>query len=584
MKDYLSLYFVFLIVMMTIPIFIYSIGYIKEYKNEYCIEYFWLIMILFVLSMIGVVLSSNSISFVVFWELMSVSSFLLVIFEYKKRENIKAGIMYFIMTHISGIFVIIMFIVILKYTKSMNFYFIMQNCSNLNNSQKNIILILALLGFGCKAGLVPLHAWLPKAHPCAPSNISALMSGVMLKIALYGFIRVSFMFMNNISVYFGIFIMILGAVTAIFSILNALFQNDIKKLLAYSSVENIGIIFSTLGLSLIMSSYGFKSISVLALTAALFHILNHAAFKSLLFTCAGSVLYATSTKNMDELGGLYNKMKCASICAFIGTASVAVVPPLNGFASEILILENFIQSITLLNQPMVDMIIILCGLLLVFTSGVAIWTFIKSYGITYLGKARTQKAVKVKKLPISMNIGMAILSLYTILLGTFSPFLIKYIYCSMLSLLNINSDNNGIHIGYEITIVSGILILVGLLLYILMKDLSKEKETEVYETWACGFCKGKSYIQYSSSGFTQPAARLIGKIVNYKKEAVIKETILLKQKNEDIVEKNVYTRIIDFIDFIAENIVKIHYGKIQIYISYIFISLIISIIIVLKFV
>jgi hydrogenase-4 component B len=578
MHDFLSLYFIALIIIAAVPVFIYSFGYLKEYRKNYSIKYFWGMMISFILSMIGVVLSDNSISFIVFWELMSATSFFLVIYEYKKSENIKSGIMYFIMTHISGLLVMIMFILIAKFTGTYDFITIAGNAKQLPDFQKWIILIFALLGFGSKAGLVPMHAWLPKAHPAAPSNVSALMSGIMLKIAVYGFIRTAFIFMGNISVYYGILIMVIGTATAIFSVINALFQNDIKKLLAYSSAENIGLIFSTLGLSLILRSFSLDGLSALTLTAALFHILNHAVFKSLLFMSAGSVLFATSTKNMNELGGLYKKMRFAGICAFVGTAAIAAIPPLNGFAGEILIFSNFIQSVSNLNSPAISIVIIFCGITLALTSGGVIWASVKSFGITFLGEPRSLKAVNVKKIPASMNIGMAILAAYTVILGVFSPFVINFIYKWI-------SKTNYVNIaGYEITVISAILILVVLIIYSFTKVFSKEEKVHSNETWGCGFSNKKPYIQYSPDGFVQPGIKLMGNIVSYRKEVNVKETIYIRGRIRDIIESNIYLRLIKAVDYIASKIIKIHYGKIQIYVSYIFIALIISIIFVIKFV
>ena len=255
MKDFLSLYFLVLILLISIPIIIYTKGYIKEYQEKYSTKYFWLMMMTFIFAMVGVVLSGNSICFLFFWELMSVASFLLVIYDYTNKENVKSGVLYFIMTHISGLFLIVMFGMLYKFTGEMDFKGIMDKAYLLTNPEKLTILILGLIGFGTKAGLMPLHAWLPKAHPAAPSNISALMSGVMLKIALYGFIRVSFVFINKVPLGFGLAVMLIGALSALYSIINGLFQEDIKKLLAYSSAENIGMIFSTLGLAMIFNCY-----------------------------------------------------------------------------------------------------------------------------------------------------------------------------------------------------------------------------------------------------------------------------------------------------------------------------------------
>jgi len=578
MHDFLSIYFIALIIITALPVIIYSFGYVEEYRKYYSIKYFWAMLLFFIASMTGVVLSNNSVSFIVFWELMSVSSFFLVIFEYKKRESVKAGIMYFIMTHISGLMVMIMFILLYKFTGSYDFHVIADYTGQLTDYQRWAVLIFALIGFGSKAGLVPLHAWLPKAHPSAPSNASALMSGIMLKIALYGFIRVAFIFVKDASVYFGVTVMVIGTVTAIYSVLNSLSQNDIKKLLAYSSAENIGMIFSAIGLALTLRSLNIGNISSLALAAAMFHILNHAVFKSLLFMSAGSVLFATSTKNMNELGGLYKKMKFVAICAFIGTAAIASVPPLNGFAGEILIFVSFIQALASVKIPLISITILFCGITLALTSGGVVWASVKSFGTTYLGEARTSKAEDIHDVPASMKAGMAVLAAFAIAFGVFSPFIINLIY-------RWTSGNYAANaVGYEITIVSGFLALVILLICFVTTRLFKCSTTAESRTWGCGFNTFKPYMQYSPDGFIQPGLKLFGNITGYSKDVKIKETIHLKGRVRDIIEANLYFRVVEIVDKAASKIIKIHYGKIQIYLSYIFVSLIISLILVLKFV
>lgn len=583
MKDFLSLYFAFIIVLISIPMIIYSLGYVKEYKQKYSITYFWIMMMVFIFSMLGVILSGNCIVFMVFWEIMSVSSFFLVIYDYYEKINIQNGIIYFIMTHISGLLLMFMFALIGKYSGSMYFSGIISYSKMFTTNQKSIIIILAVLGFGAKAGLIPLHAWLPKAHPSAPSNISALMSGVMLKIALYGFIRVAFMFMKDIPVPCEVAVMLIGALTAIFSIINALYQNDIKKLLAYSSAENIGIIFSTLGISMIFNSFGLKELSVIALAAALFHILNHAVFKSLLFSSAGSVLYATGTKNMNELGGLHKKLKLTAYCAFIGTAAISAIPPLNGFASETLILKSFIQGAIAVKKPEFVLLILASGILLAFTSGGVLWCSVKSFAMTFLGEPRTEKAVKVHEVPAAMNIGMIILSVYSVVLGILSPLFLEFISKIAANISVQNADINIDSFGYEITIIAAVLTAVIVGTQIIFK-FSDKRKTESNITWGCGFNKPKAYIQYSPDGLVHPSSRVVGQLAGYKKEVKVTSTVFLRQKTRDLIDKYIYENIIKLVDFISQRIIKIHYGKIQIYISYIFIALIFAIVFVLKFV
>jgi hydrogenase-4 component B len=580
-RDFLSTFFTVLIVLISIPVLIYSLGYLKEYKEKYSFKYFWMVFSIFILSMIGVVISENSVAFMVFWEIMSISSFFLVIYEHKNKEALKSGINYFIMTHISGVSLMLMFGFIYKFTGSMDFREIVRVQSLIPN--KGLIFTFALIGFGAKAGLIPLHAWLPKAHPSAPSNVSALMSGVMLKVAVYGFIRVVFILLGGVSYKYGFVVLLLGTITAIYTIINSLLQSDNKKLLAYSSSENIGIIFAAIGLALILNNLKLYEMSILALTAGLFHALNHGVFKSLLFTGAGSSLYATGTKNMNELGGLYKKMKFTTVCVFIGTAAISSVPPLNGFASESLILLSFIKSAYLLNSKKLLLAIILCGIILALVAGGAIFSAVKAFGITYLGEPRSEKAVHIHQIPLSMKIGMGILAVYSIIFGVFSPFIIGRISRGLSNLLFKKQYITIGAFGYEVTIIAFLFALIILLILLISKLLDKGKNIEVNGTWSCGFNTFKGNMQYSGDGYSQPAARYFGIFAGYKKEANIKASILLKQKTQDVIERLLYRPVINFINLFSNKVVKIHYGKIQLYITYILIALLVSLTLVIKF-
>jgi hydrogenase-4 component B len=578
MRDFLSIYFIVLILVATLPNIIYSIGYVEEYRSDYSTRYLWGMLALFVASMAGVVLAGNSISFMIFWELMSVSSFFLVIFERKKSENIKSGIMYFIMTHISGLLVMVTFIMIAKFSGTYDFNLLAGKASNLTGQQCLAILILALAGFGSKAGLVPLHAWLPKAHPAAPSNVSAMMSGIMLKIAAYGFIRVAFIFASGVSAYFGLAVMLIGTATAIYAVINSLAQNDIKKLLAYSSSENMGMVFAVLGLALMLRSLGLHELSALALAAAMFHMLNHGVFKSLLFMSAGSVLFATGTKNMNELGGLARKMKFASACALVGTAAVAAVPPLNGFAGEILIYGSFIQAISQVEVPWLAVSILFCGIILALTGGGVIWASVKSFGMTYLGEPRSSKAEEVHDIPKTMKVGMASLAACAVLFGVFSPAIINLVYRWAYGSPSASAA------GWEITVMSAVLLLAAAAVYFASRKLSNSQPDSVGGTWACGFNYFSPNMEYSPDGFVQPGMRIFGSAAGYRKEVKVDGAVHTRARVRDVIEHGVYARVVSAVDYIASRIIKIHYGKIQIYVSYIFVSLIVSLILVLKFV
>lgn len=582
LNDPLSIFFSLLIIIIFIPTFIYSLGYIKEYINKYSGNYNIFLLILFAISMLGVVLANDFITFMVFWEIMSFVSFFLVIFEYKESQNISSGIMYFIMTHISGFFLLFMFLLLIKFTGLTNLKDLSLSKDLLTSSQSELILILAIIGFGAKAGFVPVHVWLPKAHPSAPSNASALMSGVMLKVSLYGFIRIAFFVLKDISVNYALLVVVLGVITAIFSVFNALIQIDIKKLLAYSSAENIGIILSTLGLSLVFKSYGYYQFASLALTAALFHIFNHAVFKSLLFTGAGSVLFATGTKNMNQLGGLYNKMKFATICSFIGTAALAAVPPTNGFASEILILKSFVLAATGILNPWVVFIIIFSGVFLALTGGAAVYTAVKCFGITYLGSNRTGESMKIHKIPFTMNLGMGMLALICVFSGIFSPFIVKKITNISNSILNVSETTINNNVSYEVFAVSIILIVVTLFIIVLSKIYEKNNKIMMNNTWGCGFNNLNANMQYTGNGLSQPATRLFSKITGYTKKSFVSSNVNIKVGSFDIFEKFMYKPIVKFINILAGSVVKIHMGQIRIYVIYIFIALAMTVLLASK--
>jgi len=565
----LSYFFAFIITSVFVPIFIYSLGYMREYAKEYSLKYFWFFTITFFVSMIMTVFSNNMISFMVFWKIMSISSFFLVIFEYKKSVTVQTGIFYFIMTHISGLTLMFMFALLYKYTGEV--YFNDMKNVNLMPNQATLIFYLSIIGFGAKAGLLPLHAWLPKAHPAAPSNISALMSGVILKVAIYGFILVNFIIVRNYNMANGIVLLLIGVLTAVISILNAVFQKDIKSLLAYSSAENIGIIFSAIALAMILVSQNIYQTSMLAMSAALFHVLNHSVFKSLLFSSAGSVLFATSTKNMNELGGLHKTLKYTTVFAFIGMASISAIPPFNGFASESLIFTSFLKSMSLVPNRNVSTFITVCLAVLALTSSGAVYTATKYFGIVFLGEPRSEKARNVHKVPATMDIGMGILSVYTVVLGVFSPYVIKVISNISADVLDLNRSDT-VFINTDVIYIS----LAIFVLNIVLVSISKTNKVERHETWGCGLNAVKPYMQYSGDGFSQPASRYFREAAGYKKHVSKTDSIFLKTSLHDIFYENVYIPMNKIVDFIALKIVKIHYGKIQVYILHILTALILA--------
>ncbi|HIH36739.1 MAG TPA: hydrogenase membrane subunit, partial [Methanocellales archaeon] len=360
--DNLASFFIILISLIGLSVAVYSISYSEHFENEIKRNLLVSLTAFFILSMVFVVASHNLIAFLFFWELMSISSFMLVMFDYDKPETKKAGIFYFVMTQMSTIFLLFAFTLIYNHTNSLDY----TQLQGLSAPLSSLIFLSLTAGFAIKAGLIPFHKWLPYAHPASPSSISALMSGVMIKVAIYGFLRFLFLLPEQ-QLWWGILILITGTVSALLGVIYALKEHDIKRLLAYHSIENIGIILLGVGLYMLFSFYRVRDLAMISIFAALFHTLNHALFKSLLFLNSGSVVHRMNTKNIEEMGGLIKKMPHTALLFLIGAISISALPPFNGFVSELMIFQVFLKF-NVLSSPIIKIILILSLSLFALTS------------------------------------------------------------------------------------------------------------------------------------------------------------------------------------------------------------------------
>ena len=331
--DRLSAFFIFVIFFIALWSSIYGIGYAKHFYKKYDLGVLGFFYNAFIAGMLLVVSAHNAIFFLIVWEIMSLASYFLVVFENKEKENIKAGSLYFIMTHAGTAFIMLAFLFLYKATGSFDFGVMKENIGNISPLMKDAIFALAFIGFGSKAGIIPAHIWLPSAHPAAPTHVSALMSGVMIKTGIYMFIRIFIDILPGAHLWWGVVVLIAGMTSALLGVLYALTEHDIKKLLAYHSIENIGIILLGLGSSLVFLALNLKTLAILGLVAALFHTLNHATFKALLFLGVGSVISKMHTRNMEEYGGLIRYMPQTAFLFLIGSLAISALPPFNGFFS-----------------------------------------------------------------------------------------------------------------------------------------------------------------------------------------------------------------------------------------------------------
>ncbi|MBE3573367.1 MAG: hydrogenase 4 subunit B [Moorella humiferrea] len=421
--DSLSAFMVLVISLLSAATAIYSLSYMEEYvgRGAGVMGFF---NNLFIASMALVVTIGNAFYFLIFWEMMTLASYFLVCFDQEDEEGVKAGFIYLLMAHAGTAMIMLSFILFFVHTGT--FDFASFRSANLPPATKHLAFLLAFFGFGAKAGIVPLHIWLPRAHPAAPSNASALMSGVMIKTAIYGILRVGVDFLGSSAWWWGLTVLAFGAISAVLGVLYALGEHDLKRLLAYHSVENVGIILMGTGVGMIGVASGQPVLGVLGILAGLYHLINHAVFKGLLFLGAGSVVYRVHTKNMEEMGGLARRMPWTGLAFLIGAVAISAIPPLNGFVSEWFTYQSlFIASTS--GILTVKVLSPLFGVMLALTGALAAMCFVKAYGVTFAGPFRSKHAREAREVPVPMLTGMAILAAGCIALGLGAPVVAPYI-------------------------------------------------------------------------------------------------------------------------------------------------------------
>lgn len=579
--DPLSGFFLSIVGIIAICAGIYSIGYLKHNEdNEYVRRVIFFTGI-FIASMYLTLLAHDVFSFMLAWESMSISSYFLVLANNKEAKNRHAAFLYLIMAHISGLLILFAYCVLVKF--SGNFSFDAIHSLPLSQSWATFAFLLAFAGFGMKAGLLPFHVWLPEAHPAAPSHISALMSGVMLKIAIYGFIRFAFYLLGDIEWQWGMVVLIIGSASAIFGILYALTQNNLKKLLAYSSIDNIGIIFLSLGLSMIFINAGHTVLGALGLIAALYHILNHAIFKSLLFFGAGAILHQTHEDNLENMGGMIHKMPLTALLFLVGSISISALPPFNGFVSEWLVFQTALQS-TSLSSGILRSIVPITASLLALTSVLVGVVFVKTYGIGFLGQPRSQNVKSHKDPKFSMLFGMGILALLCLLLGIFPTFIISVLNVIPKYLINseIIANNNWlwlVPINTSISSYSAPIILFALLLTVLVLcvflRICKSKYRTIAKPWECGFGKINYRMQYSATAFAMPLRRVFSGAWQIKELIEKNAKIFYKLEINDWLLRYVYEPCGNIMTSLTKKLALIQGGNIRIYLIYIFITLLV---------
>ncbi|MCC7271784.1 MAG: hydrogenase 4 subunit B [Alphaproteobacteria bacterium] len=535
-----------------------------------------------------VVLAADAFTFLLCWEFMSLASWALVMAHHREEGNARAGYVYLVMAGFGTMALLLAFGLLAGAGGDYGFDAI--RAAQRPAFVPTLVLVLMLLGAGSKAGLVPLHVWLPLAHPAAPSHVSALMSGVMTKVAIYGFVRVVFDLLGTPAWWSGIVVLVLGAVTAVLGILHALMERDLKRLLAYSTIENVGVVFICLGLALAFQASGMGAAAALALTAALFHVLNHSLFKSLLFFGAGAVLSATGHRDMERLGGLIHRMPQTSVAFLVGCVAIAALPPFNGFVSEWLAFQAILQS-PQVPQWGLRIIVPAVGGLLALAAALAAACFVRAFGITFLGRPRSDAAATAHEVDRWSLAAMLALAVGCLLAGILPGLVIDALAPVTLALLGERMPAQaGLDWLSIVPIAAGrssynpllvfVFIVASAALAVAVAHRLGSRALRRGPAWGCGFPDPGPVAQYSAGSFAQPLRRVFGTLLFRARERVEMPApgsvapARFTLEMHDLVWDRLYMPIASGIGFAADRLNRLQFLTIRRYLSLVFVSLV----------
>ena len=593
--DGLGTFFVLVLSLLGVALSIYSLGYVRGYKGSKSAGLLGAFFNALLLSTLLVFLADNAFFFLMAWEIMALTAFCLVSFEHEHKETRAAGVLYFIMSHIGTGCLILAFLLLFQATGSYQFDGFHHLGEKLPEGERHAVFLLFLVGFGVKAGIVPLHIWLPAAHPVAPSNVSALLSGVLIKAGIYGLTRVFFDFLGTPPMWWGVTVLTLGTVSAVLGVLYALMEHDLKRLLAYHSIENIGIILMGLGAALMFLQAGRPAMATLALVAALYHTINHAVFKALLFLGAGAVLHSTHTRNMEEMGGLAKRMPQTAAFFLIGAVAISALPPLNGFVSEWLTYQSLLQGFGSTNH-LVRIMFPISGAMLALTGALAAACFVKAFGISFLGQSRSEAAAHAHDVAPSMLCGQGILAAVCVGLGLFPTVFLRLLdpVTQQLTELKLSPQltlADGLVLGTLLpkggTVSTLGMVAAGLILLsipaLLWALFSRRSQVRIGPTWDCGLRGLTPQMQYSATGFSKPIRMIFKALFRPRRELqreydyspYFAKTMRFESLVEEVFEKRFYRPLHGSLLLFSRRVRALQAGSIQSYLIYIFVTLLV---------
>nr|WP_320191992.1 proton-conducting transporter membrane subunit [uncultured Desulfobacter sp.] len=573
--DGLSAFFLTAIFAVSLMAAIYSFHYMESDEDGIKIGVNYFFFSILIASMALVVTAANILTFMISWEIMSLSSFFLVIYGHESAENRKAGYLYFVFTHVGAMFILAAFGLIYGHTGSFDFALM----ADVPETIKILIFVLSFIGFGSKAGVFPFHVWLPHAHPAAPSHISAVMSGVMIKTGIYGILRI-YTILDFHTPVFGYITLIAGVVSGILGVVYALGQHDIKRLLAYHSVENIGIILIGLGVGMIGAATGNPLVAVLGFSGGILHVLNHSIFKSLLFMGAGMVLHQTGTRSIDALGGLLKGMKVTGTTFIIASLAICGLPPFNGFVSEFFIYMGSFKSIPLGSMSFAMSIFAIISLAII--GGLALACFTKVVGVVFQGEPRTPAAENAKEHGVAMMFPMGVLAVACVVIGVYPKI---FINMTLKAVQALGLDYGQVpvapfgQITCNITFAALLFVVIVLIIMAVRSIYYKNKTVTTSGTWGCGFTQPTVKMQYTGSSYA-------GSILEFFSAAApltedhppIKGRFPSKTHYHshvsDIAELHMINAVVRPVFYLFDKLRWMQHGDIHLYIGYILLAII----------
>jgi hydrogenase-4 component B len=587
--DSLAAFFLMVIGAVGAGVSVFAAGYFRKAEGTppglLCLEYH-----VFLAAMTMVVLAADAYAFMVMWETMALSSYFLVTANHRVAEVRRAGFVYLTMAHIGAVAILLCFGVLQANTG--DYTFANMRAQSLSPFWGSVAFLLALLGFGAKAGLLPVHVWLPEAHPAAPSPVSALMSAVMLKTAIYGMLRVSFDLLHQQFWWWGGVLLALGLATALFGVVFAAAQVDMKRLLAYSSIENIGLLFAAIGLALIFSAYGMKSLAALALTAALYHVASHAVFKSLLFLSTGCVLHATAERSLGKLGGLIRYMPWVAWVTLIGVLTSAGLPPLGGFVSEWLLLQSFLFTPSL-PDALLNMLIPVVAALIALVAALAGYTMVKFFGVIFLGQPREDKLAQAHDAGAWERVGMLWLVLGCVLLGLAPVQFIQFIDPVTQQLVGAGLGRTVASEGWLLAPISverasygPVIFLAGVaasfaLAWLLVRIFYHGRMRRA-PAWDCGYPWQNARMQDTAEGFGQPIRQIFEPFFVMRRD--LPSPFDAKPRYRVVIEDHfwgwIYLPLVNAATRVARIVGLLQQGRISVYLLFSFVTLIVTLLVV----